>query len=382
MGRREPGRHRGADGAPGDPRHARRAVADVSTTTRSARTRRALVPARRRARASRSFEGALATNLDRGLFYADPIATQPRAARARVRRSASSSTSAPHALAGMRYDRYDADRDADRAHGIDARRRRTRCTRRGVHGGARDGTTRLLVEYDHSATRSAATTRRAGDARRRPRHGARAGGVLMRALRARVAARRLRTARVEPDPGSARRCTSPARSSARARFRRRPAAPRRVALQTLHARRSIGEDPRAAARRCSSRRRTRRDRRHRRRSTARGSCRPARRISTRPARRPCTRRSASPMASQPGHVHARLAASRRRRPHRARRHDRVVAIDAPPPDGELVVGLHWDGAADLDLHVVDPDGDEAWSGDPNTWQRPPPGSEPTRSADL
>jgi hypothetical protein len=52
----------------------------------------------------------------------------------------------------------------------------------------------------------------------------------------------------------------------------------------------------------------------------------------------------------------------------------IVAEDEPPPDGELVVSLVWDGAADLDLHVVAPDGGEAWSGDPNTWEPPPPGT--------
>ena len=48
----------------------------------------------------------------------------------------------------------------------------------------------------------------------------------------------------------------------------------------------------------------------------------------------------------------------------------LVALDAPMPAGKLVVSLQWQGAADLDLHVVDPDGNEAWSGDPNTWKKP------------
>lgn len=51
----------------------------------------------------------------------------------------------------------------------------------------------------------------------------------------------------------------------------------------------------------------------------------------------------------------------------------LVANEEPPPEGELVVGLTWDSAADLDLHVVDPLGGEAWSDDPNTWEPPPPG---------
>ncbi len=60
----------------------------------------------------------------------------------------------------------------------------------------------------------------------------------------------------------------------------------------------------------------------------------------------------------------------------------VVAADAPPPDGDLVVALNWLGAADLDLHVVDPLGGEAWSGSPNTWQKPPPGLPPDPNAYL
>ena len=54
----------------------------------------------------------------------------------------------------------------------------------------------------------------------------------------------------------------------------------------------------------------------------------------------------------------------------------LIAADNPPPDGDLVIGLEWTGAADLDLHVIDPAGHEAWSEHPNTYQLPPPG-EPT-----
>lgn len=51
----------------------------------------------------------------------------------------------------------------------------------------------------------------------------------------------------------------------------------------------------------------------------------------------------------------------------------LLAVPQAPPTGELVVSLYWNGAADLDLHVVDPAGGEAWSGDPNTYKPPPPG---------
>lgn len=52
----------------------------------------------------------------------------------------------------------------------------------------------------------------------------------------------------------------------------------------------------------------------------------------------------------------------------------LVAEPTPPPDGELVIELVWESAADLDLHVVEPgpNGGEAYSGDPNTFD-PPPG---------
>jgi len=51
----------------------------------------------------------------------------------------------------------------------------------------------------------------------------------------------------------------------------------------------------------------------------------------------------------------------------------LIADAAPPPAGELVISLAWDGVADLDLHVVDALGGEAWSDDPSTWVPPPPG---------
>jgi len=52
----------------------------------------------------------------------------------------------------------------------------------------------------------------------------------------------------------------------------------------------------------------------------------------------------------------------------------LVAEPAAPPAGELVIALVWDGVADLDVHVVDALGGEAWSGDPNTVPAPSPGT--------
>ena len=53
-----------------------------------------------------------------------------------------------------------------------------------------------------------------------------------------------------------------------------------------------------------------------------------------------------------------------------------IATPEDPPTGELVIELVWRGRADLDLHVVDALGGEAWSDDPNTYVPPPPGDPP------
>ncbi len=52
----------------------------------------------------------------------------------------------------------------------------------------------------------------------------------------------------------------------------------------------------------------------------------------------------------------------------------IIAAAEEPPMGELVIGLVWSGPADLDLHVVDALGGEAWSDKPNTMIPPPPGT--------
>ncbi|HEY0192101.1 MAG TPA: hypothetical protein VGC42_13365 [Kofleriaceae bacterium] len=54
----------------------------------------------------------------------------------------------------------------------------------------------------------------------------------------------------------------------------------------------------------------------------------------------------------------------------------LTANLTPPPDGELVVDLEWDSTADLDLHVIDPLGGEAYADHPNTTVPLPPGSPP------
>jgi len=52
----------------------------------------------------------------------------------------------------------------------------------------------------------------------------------------------------------------------------------------------------------------------------------------------------------------------------------IIAAEEAPPIGELVIGLTWSGPADLDLHVVDSLGGEAWADKPNSMIPPPPGT--------
>jgi hypothetical protein len=58
----------------------------------------------------------------------------------------------------------------------------------------------------------------------------------------------------------------------------------------------------------------------------------------------------------------------------------VTASTVLPPDGQLVISLVWDTMADLDLHVVEPDGVEIWARKINSWQPPPPGQLPDPNA--
>ncbi len=51
----------------------------------------------------------------------------------------------------------------------------------------------------------------------------------------------------------------------------------------------------------------------------------------------------------------------------------LTIVRRAAPDGALVVSLRWDSEADLDLHVVDPDGVEVWARNINSYVAPPPG---------
>jgi hypothetical protein len=52
----------------------------------------------------------------------------------------------------------------------------------------------------------------------------------------------------------------------------------------------------------------------------------------------------------------------------------LTSAPPPPPAGTLVVSLRWDTEADLDLHLVTPDGTEVWARNINSYRLPPPGT--------
>ena len=94
-------------------------------------------------------EGIIATNLDRGLYYADPIAANRKLRELGFSIGAVQQITS-RALAGIRYDRYDADRDAAEQQGV---------TLIGVHrvfstwafmAAATWTNSKLMIEYDHA----------------------------------------------------------------------------------------------------------------------------------------------------------------------------------------------------------------------------------------
>lgn len=52
----------------------------------------------------------------------------------------------------------------------------------------------------------------------------------------------------------------------------------------------------------------------------------------------------------------------------------LISAAPLPPTGALVVSLRWDTEADLDLHVLTPDGVEIWARNINSYRAPPPGT--------
>ncbi|MDB4963053.1 MAG: phosphate-selective porin [Myxococcales bacterium] len=94
------------------------------------------------------FEGALATNLDRGLVYADPIASD-RDLRHLGFAVGFVQNVTPHAQIGARYDRYDADRDAAEREGLDIVGIDKVFSTLSVMATARYHEARFVVQYDH-----------------------------------------------------------------------------------------------------------------------------------------------------------------------------------------------------------------------------------------
>lgn len=95
------------------------------------------------------FESAIATNLDRGIVYADPVA------RAREIRELGFSLGViqhlgPWALAGVRYDLYQADRDANERQGVALVYVRETFSSVSVAAALHWNTARLTAQYDHN----------------------------------------------------------------------------------------------------------------------------------------------------------------------------------------------------------------------------------------
>jgi hypothetical protein len=95
-------------------------------------------------------EGVISTNLDRGLVYADPIASSRDLRQIGISIGAVQALG-DYALVGLRYDHYDADRDASEREGV---------TFVGIHkkfstlsvmatGRLPGKDARLLAQYDH-----------------------------------------------------------------------------------------------------------------------------------------------------------------------------------------------------------------------------------------
>ncbi len=95
------------------------------------------------------FEGAIAKNLDRGVVYADPI-TRSRDVRELGFSLALEQDLGPSALAGIRYDRYDADRDAVEQAGVATVYTHEVFSTLSVMASARFHTARLIGQYDHA----------------------------------------------------------------------------------------------------------------------------------------------------------------------------------------------------------------------------------------
>ena len=95
------------------------------------------------------FEGALATNLDRGIIYADPIAASRDVRQLGYQASVVQNLGA-HAMIGVRYDRYDADRDATDRQGASLIDVHKIFSTWAFMATARRGDAKLIFEYDRN----------------------------------------------------------------------------------------------------------------------------------------------------------------------------------------------------------------------------------------
>ena len=111
-------------------------------------------------------ELAIATNLDRGLLYADPLAAARDLRQLGFAIGAVQAVGA-HAEVGLRYDHYDADRDASERAGVALIGVDRSFATWAVMAAARWHDARWLVQYDHERNPfgrgddGAPTTRRA-----------------------------------------------------------------------------------------------------------------------------------------------------------------------------------------------------------------------------
>lgn len=95
-------------------------------------------------------EGVIAKNLDRGLVYADPLGKIGRDVRELGVVVGVVQDIGEHASAGVRYDRYVADRDAAEQLGVDFVQTHQLFSTWAVMAATRWGSTRVMVEYDHN----------------------------------------------------------------------------------------------------------------------------------------------------------------------------------------------------------------------------------------
>lgn len=93
------------------------------------------------------FEAAIATNLDRGLIYADPVAAGRDLRQLGIAVGVVQELG-EHALVGVRYDRYDADRDAMDREGVELVTTHQVFSTLGVMASGRWHDARFIVEYD------------------------------------------------------------------------------------------------------------------------------------------------------------------------------------------------------------------------------------------